>query len=107
ARATGTSPASLRSVRSRAPARRRAALYARNAESTSSAAVSRPVMAGGSMRVPPRWERDLRAADMNALTGSGDAGQGRRAYPGPRDTESGAVARSLRDPSPRQLATGA
>src|SRR5437870_5652237 len=59
------------SVRSRAPSRNRAALYARNALSIRSAALSLPVIAAGSMRGPVMWGLGLRGEDIEALRGSG------------------------------------
>src|SRR6266704_4386779 len=51
---TVTSSASINSVNSRHPSARRPALYARNALSTNSATVSRPLIGLGSMRGPRR-----------------------------------------------------
>src|SRR5690348_15421514 len=72
---TVTSSSSIRSANSRHPSASRPALYARNAWSTSSGIVSRPVIGFGSMRCPRR--KSLRVIVASPALHLGLAARGR------------------------------
>src|SRR6266571_5463807 len=73
---TVTSSASINSVNSRHPSARRPALYARNALSTNSATVSRPLIGLGSMRGPRRKSFRVMVPSGVALRLEGGIGPG-------------------------------